>query len=323
MIKVSKLSKIYGTFPALVDVSFEMLKGEVVGFLGPNGAGKTTTMRIITGYTAPTFGNITVAGYDIQLNSVEARRNIGYLPENVPLYYDMTVTDYLSYMGKLRGMGKSKLHKRLNQVIEQVELGDYRNTLTGKLSKGYRQRTGLAQSIIHEPEVLIMDEPTIGIDPIQVVETRLLIKELGKTHTLLISSHILPEISNICERVLVIHEGRIVADGSPNTLSANIAHSARIRIGVTGALPKAIIRTLRTIPSVKEVNIEDMPSFMDNVTSSAIPISVVVDTILGMDAPGLIASTIINKGFGLTYLVPSTMTLEEIFLKITGGTLKK
>ena len=176
----------------MIDVSFEVLKGEIVGFLGPNGAGKTTTMRSITGYLPPTSGNITVSGYDSVKYSLEARRHIGYLPETVPLYLDMTVTDYLSFMGKIRGMNQKWINERINKVIDHVRLGDYRNTNVGKLSKGYRQRTGIAQAILQEPDVLIMDEPTIGIDPIQVVETRELISELGESHTLLISSHILP-----------------------------------------------------------------------------------------------------------------------------------
>ena len=250
MIKVEHMSKSYGTYPAVLDVSFEVLKGEIVGFLGPNGAGKTTTMRVITGYTPPTEGEVTVGGYDVVRHSLDARRHLGYLPETVPLYLDMTVTDYLTYMGQLRGMNREWIHERLPRVIDMVRLGDYRNTLVGKLSKGYRQRTGIAQAILHEPDVLILDEPTIGIDPIQVVETRQLISELGEAHTLLLSSHILPEVSAICQRVLVIHDGRIVADDQPAALSSRLQASERIELGVKGPQSRDVINALRDISVV-------------------------------------------------------------------------
>ena len=171
MIKIEHMSKSYGPSPAVIDISFEVLRGEIVGFLGPNGAGKTTTMRVVTGFTPPTEGVVTVSGYDVVSHSLDVRRHIGYLPETVPLYLDMTVTDYLKYMGEIRGMNSSWVKERLPLVIGMVKLGEYRDTLVGRLSKGYRQRTGIAQAILHEPDVLIMDEPTIGIDPIQVVET--------------------------------------------------------------------------------------------------------------------------------------------------------
>ena len=200
MIKLEHMSKYYGAYPAVIDASFEILRGEIVGFLGPNGAGKTTTMRVLTGFTPPTVGEATIGGFNVMTHSLDARRHIGYLPETVPLYLDMTVTDYLTYMGQIRGMNMSWIKERLPVVIDQVQLGDYRDTLVGKLSKGYRQRTGIAQAIIHEPDVLILDEPTIGIDPIQVVETRQLIVDLGNEHTLLLSSHILPEVSMICQK---------------------------------------------------------------------------------------------------------------------------
>ena len=226
------MSKSYGPFPAVIDVSFEVLKGEIVGFLGPNGSGKTTTMRVITGFTPPTEGEVTVGGYDMVSHSLDVRRHIGYLPETVPLYVDMNVTDYLTYMGGIRGMNKSWVKERLPKVIDMVRLGEYRNTLVGRLSKGYRQRTGIAQAILHEPDILILDEPTIGIDPVQVVETRELISDLGREHTMLLSSHILPEVGAICKRVLVINDGRIVADDDPDALSAKLQHSERIEVSV-------------------------------------------------------------------------------------------
>ncbi len=217
MIQATGLTHFYGPNPAIEDVNFGVKRGEILGFLGPNGAGKTTTMRILTGFMPPTRGKVTLDGYDVVEQSLEVRRRVGYLPETVPLYTDMTVTSYLKYMGTLRGMASRNIKRRIEDVIEVCRLEDYRSSLIAKLSKGFRQRVGIAQAILHEPEVLVMDEPTIGIDPIQVVETRSLIKDLGKQQTVVLSSHILPEVSMICERVLIIHEGRIVAEDTPAT----------------------------------------------------------------------------------------------------------
>jgi ABC-2 type transport system ATP-binding protein len=229
MIEAKELTKHYGNFPAIENVNFEVKKGEVVGFLGPNAAGKTTTMRIITGFMPPTSGTATVSGYDVVDKSLEARRLIGYLPETVPLYTDMTVDGYLNFMGTLRGMNPKRIRVRTGEVIGVCRLGDYRKTIIGKLSKGFRQRVGIAQAILHEPQVLVMDEPTIGIDPIQVVETRSLIKDLGKEHTIILSSHILPEVSMVCQRVLIIHEGQIMAEDpqEPGAASARRGKTGR------------------------------------------------------------------------------------------------
>jgi len=250
LIKIEHMSKSYGPYPAVIDISFEVLRGEIVGFLGPNGAGKTTTMRVITGFTPPTEGIVTVSGYDVVTHSLDVRRHIGYLPETVPLYLDMTVWDYLTYMGEIRGMNSKWVKERLPLVIDMVKLGEYQNTLVGRLSKGYRQRTGIAQAILHEPDVLIMDEPTIGIDPVQVVETRELISDLGREHTLLLSSHILPEVSAICSRVLVINDGRIVADDDPDALSEKLQHAERIEVSVRGTDTSAFIGAMREIAVV-------------------------------------------------------------------------
>ena len=215
MIQASGLTHFYGPHLAIQDVSFGVEKGEILGFLGPNGAGKTTTMRILTGYMPPTRGKVLLDGFDVVEQSLQARRKIGYLPETVPLYTDMTVSGYLKYMGTLRGMPPRNIKRRVSEVVDICRLGDYHKTIIGKLSKGFRQRVGVAQAIIHEPEVLVLDEPTIGIDPIQVVETRRLIQDLGKAQTVVLSSHILPEVSMICQRVMIIHEGNIVAGGHP------------------------------------------------------------------------------------------------------------
>ena len=315
MIRVEHMSKSYGTFPAVIDVSFEVLKGDIVGFLGPNGAGKTTTMRVLTGFTPPTEGTATVAGFDVVSHSLDVRRHIGYLPETVPLYLDMTVSDYLTYMGRLRGMNPAWVRERLPKVIEMVRLGDYRDTLVAKLSKGFRQRTGIAQAILHEPDVLILDEPTIGIDPVQVVETRELIKELGQDHTLLLSSHILPEVSMICKRVLVIHDGRIVADDTPAHLSDRLQHTERIELAVRGAQARDVIGILRGMQGVVDARTDARTDLQPKADTGRV--AFLVDAKPNMGTPERIAQAVVGKGWGLVSLHPLPMTLEEIFLELT------
>ena len=235
MIEVNNLTKYYGDFPAIEGISFTVNKGEILGLLGPNAAGKTTTMRILTGFIPPTSGTAKVAGFDVVGDSLDARKRIGYLPETVPLYTEMTVEDYLDFMGNIRGMDKGWRRRRIAEVIEITRLGEYQSSLIGKLSKGFRQRVGIAQSILHEPDVLIMDEPTIGIDPIQVVETRSLIKGFGGEHTVILSTHILPEVSMVCDRVIIIHEGQVVAIDRPENLSERLRGPERIEVDIRGA----------------------------------------------------------------------------------------
>ena len=316
MIKIEHMSKSYGPYPAVIDISFEVLRGEIVGFLGPNGAGKTTTMRVVTGFTPPTEGVVTVSGYDVVSHSLDVRRHIGYLPETVPLYLDMTVTDYLKYMGEIRGMNSSWVKERLPLVIEMVKLGEYRDTLVGRLSKGYRQRTGIAQAILHEPDVLIMDEPTIGIDPIQVVETRELISDLGREHTLLLSSHILPEVSAICSRVLVINDGRIVADDDPDQLSDKLQHAERIEVSVRGVDAPAFISAMREISVVIDARTDQRVSIVQRAERENFS-PFIVDARPNNNASELVAKTVIDNGWGLSNLPPLPMTLEEIFLELT------
>ena len=316
MITIEHMSKSYGPYPAVIDVSFEVLKGEIVGFLGPNGAGKTTTMRVVTGFTPPTEGEVTVGGYDVVSHSLDVRRHIGYLPETVPLYLDMTVHDYLTYMGEIRGMNSSWVKERLPKVMDMVKLGEYRNTLVGRLSKGYRQRTGIAQAILQEPDVLVMDEPTIGIDPIQVVETRELISNLGEEHTMLLSSHILPEVSAICKRVLVINDGRIVADDKPDDLSEKLQHAERIEISVRGAEAPAFINAMRDISVVVDARSDQRASMLQRAEREDFS-PFIVDARPNVQASELIAKTIIENGWGLSNLTPLPMTLEEIFLELT------
>jgi ABC-2 type transport system ATP-binding protein len=316
MIKVEHMTKLYGSFPAVIDVSLHIKKGEVVGFLGPNGAGKTTTMRVMTGYTPPSEGTVTIAGYDVITHSLEARRHIGYLPETVPLYLDMEVTDYLRFMGQMRGMNRAWIKERLPVVIDVVKLGDYRKTHIQKLSKGFRQRVGIAQSILHEPDILIMDEPTIGIDPVQVVETRSLIKELGGEHTLILSSHILPEVSMICRRVIVIHEGRVVADDEPGNLAERLRRTERIEVAVRGASEAGeIISLLRELPMIVDARRDASAAAQRDAGEGVMPL--LLDARPDRQAPETVARTIVEKGWGLINMHVIPMSLEEIFLELT------
>ena len=307
MIEVEHLTKYFGDFIAVEDVSFDVQPGEIVGFLGPNAAGKTTTMRIITGFMPPSEGTVRVAGYDILRNSLEARREIGYLPETVPLYTDMTVRQYLGFMGSLRGMSDAAKKQRTGYVIERMRLEDYADTFIGRLSKGFRQRVGIAQAILHDPKVLVLDEPTIGIDPVQVVETRELIKSLGREHTVVLSTHILPEVSMICERVVVINEGRIVAVDKPENLSVRLRGSEQVKLEVRGP-ERDVANRLRQVEGVRQVNRRRVDGNIYEYTLECDPGSGVRD--------GL-ASLIVNQGWGLLGLQSVTMSLEDIFLKLT------
>ena len=308
LIEVIDVTKHYGDFPAVTGLSFSVEQGEILGFLGPNGAGKSTTMKIITGYTPSTSGTVTIAGYDISEESLQARRHIGYLPETVPLYLDMTVADYLTFMGKIRGMKKSDVSRRRSDVVEVCNLGEYYDTIIGKLSKGYRQRVGIAQSIIHEPDVLVLDEPTIGIDPIQVVETRQLIKNLGQEHTLILSSHILPEVSMICDRVIIIHEGQIVAIDDPVNLGTNLSGVERVELEISGPnreiLP--VIEKVDGVQSIERIPVSGGAYHRYHVT---------VD--LGRDIRTALAKTVIENNWDLLKLQSLGMSLEEIFLRLT------
>ncbi len=306
VIQASDVTHYYGPYPAIQDVSFSVRKGEVLGFLGPNGAGKTTTMRILTGFLPPSRGKVSLEGYDVVEKSLEVRRRVGYLPETVPLYTEMTVTNYLKYMGTLRSMSPGRIKTRLDQVIDVCRLGDYRKTQIGKLSKGFRQRVGIAQAIIHEPEVLVLDEPTIGIDPIQVVETRSLIQDLGRDQTVVLSSHILPEVSMICERVLIIHEGRIVAEDTPKNLAEGLKGVDRLEVEIAG--PSAeVLPVLRAIPGTMEVthrNVQGRHTY-------------VVQAHSGRDLRDAISRAVVNNGWSLRSLQMVGMSLEEIFLRLT------
>ena len=302
MIQIQNLTKTYGKRLAVDDISVNIEKGEIVGFLGPNGAGKTTTMRMITGYLMPTSGEVSVAGHDMRTNSLEARRLIGYMPEIVPLYTDMTTRRYLEYVARLRGLDTKTLRTRTDEVVEVCHLEEYIDVILSKLSKGFRQRVGLAQAIIHEPEVLILDEPTVGIDPIQVAQTRELIRELGKEHTILLSTHILPEVSMICERVIIINQGKIVAEDRIENLSTVLRGGSRLRLRVEGPAGGVADR-LRQIESIQEVT-QEGPYHVVSFASEESPHAEITEAVVA-------------SGWTLLAMESVAMSLEDIFLQLT------
>ena len=306
MIQANGLTHYYGPYCAVQDVSFGVKKGEILGFLGPNGAGKTTTMRIITGFMPPTRGSVTVDGYDVVEKSLEVRRRIGYLPETVPLYTEMSVNSYLKYMGTLRRMPPKAIKRRVDEVIGVCRLGDYRKTTIGKLSKGFRQRVGIAQAIIHEPDVLVLDEPTIGIDPIQVVETRRLIEELGKSQTVVLSSHILPEVSMICERVLIINEGKIVAEDTPQNLAESLQGLDRLEVEVGGPVAQVLpaLNRIKGVGGVTHRSADQRDLYVIQVPP-------------GRDLRDAVSRAVIGNGWSLLSMQSAGMSLEEIFLRLT------
>lgn len=301
MIEVEHLTKYYGDVPAIQDVTFQVDRGEVLGFLGPNAAGKTTTMRILTGFLPPSSGTARVAGYDVFHDSIEVRKRIGYLPETVPLYPEMTVYGYLDFVARLRRM-ENREH-RIWEVMERLALDDHADELIGKLSKGYRQRVGVAQALIHDPEILILDEPTIGLDPKQIIEVRELIRELGKDHTIILSTHILPEVSQTCQRVIIINQGRIVAVDTPERLTARLKGAERIFVQL--AKPdEHVIPKLSAIEGVTAVEAREGGAFE-------------IESALGVDRRAEIAEVAVKHGWGLLELRPMGMSLEDIFLQLT------
>jgi ABC-2 type transport system ATP-binding protein len=308
MIEVERLSKYYGTLPAIQDVSFRVDKGEIVGFLGPNGAGKTTTMRVLTCFHPPTSGTARVAGWDVFKDSLEVRRRVGYLPENVPLYHDQTVWAYLHFIAEVRGVGATRRKAQVTRVMEECGLDGVNGKLIGRLSKGYRQRVGIAQALIHRPEVLILDEPTIGLDPRQITEIRQLIRSLAGDRTVIISTHILPEVSMICGRALIINQGRIVAADTPQNLTNRLQKGRRIHLQVETTDPTAVEQALRGLPGVSGVEIERALS----PTATAL----LVESGEGRDIRRDVAATVVGRGWGLLELRSVEMSLEEIFLQL-------
>ncbi len=303
MIEVEHLTKNYGPRSAVKDLSFQINQGEVVGFLGPNGAGKSTTMNILTCILPATEGKARVCGFDTFEQSLEIRKVIGYLPETPPLYQDMAVTKFLEFAAGLRNVPKKKITAAVDRVLEQCGLGDVRHRIIGRLSKGYQQRVGLAQAMIHDPKILILDEPTIGLDPIQIIEIRKMIQELGTTHTILLSSHILPEVTQICQRVIIINEGEIVAMDTLEGLNASMRHACRLELKVRNPVD-GIQNKLEALDKVTSVQTRGRNLF-------------VIESEPDVHVQDEVARLALDQQWGIEELKPMTMTLEDIFLKLT------
>src|SRR6266478_4106034 len=310
MIEVEHLTKNYGLVAAIRDVSFSVSPGQIVGFLGPNGAGKSTTMRILACFMPASSGAARVAGYDVFQESMEVRRRIGYLPENVPLYTEMRVASYLEFVAEVKGVGRTERRRRVADVMDRCMVTDVQNRLIGKLSKGYRQRVGLAQAIVSDPEVLILDEPTIGLDPKQITEIRSLIKSLAGQHTVILSTHILPEVSMVCSSVVIINKGAIVAQGPIDTLVEQFFPTARVEVEIAGPSPAAVREALRVIPGV--VSVSDLPGF-DGIGRY------VVESSRGRDVRGEVFRLAAQQRWDLRELRRMGMTLEEVFLHVVAG----
>ncbi|MDP2997773.1 MAG: ATP-binding cassette domain-containing protein [Bryobacterales bacterium] len=312
MIKVEGLTKRYGRNVAVNNISFGVQKGQIVGFLGPNGAGKTTTMRVLTCFLPPTAGTAEVAGYDVLAAPMEVKRRIGYLPETPPLYPEMEVVEYLVFVGRLKGIGKGDLARRVDEVIERTAIGDVRTKLLGRLSKGYRQRVGLAQAIIHNPDVLILDEPTAGLDPKQIIETRQLIRKLAGDHTIILSTHILPEVEQTCEQVVIISKGKLVATDSVQNLTNRLRGSEAVAVSVDtpgGAPPADQIRQkLEQVPGVSRVVFKEARDTRQ---------SFEVESLQGRTVRADLARAVVESGWNLVELHAVAFSLEDIFLQLT------
>ncbi|MBL7063057.1 MAG: ABC transporter ATP-binding protein [Anaerolineae bacterium] len=310
MIEAENLTRYYGPTRAVYNINFHVDRGEIVGFLGPNGAGKTTTMRMLTGFLPPSDGTARVADFDVFYNSLEVRRRVGYMPETVPLYPEMTIQAYLDYMAALRQLpDRSQV---VDRALEACGIGDHADAPIGKLSKGYRQRVGLAQAILHEPEVLILDEPTIGLDPRQVTEVRALIQEIGREHTVILSSHVLPEVSQTCGRVLIINRGEIVAEGTPEELTAQLQGAERVLVRIADAGPAEAVDVLERVDGV--ISIE---SISEEARGEACGRAYQVSCTQGYDRRAEMARAVVEQGWGLLELRNVGMSLEDVFLELT------
>jgi gliding motility-associated transport system ATP-binding protein len=306
VIEVEHLTKRYGTVTAVDDISFRVNQGEILGFLGPNGAGKTTTMRVLTGYMPATDGRAAVAGYDVFDHPIEAKLRTGYLPETPPLYPDMTVREYLNFVAKIKGVAPKDRAARVDQVMTRTWVTDMANRACGKLSKGYRQRVGLAQALIHNPEVLILDEPTAGLDPKQINETRRLIKALAGDHTIILSTHILTEVEQTCQRVVIINKGKVVAEDTPENLTRRLRGSATMFVQVDGGRAAEAQAALARVDGVARVTPADASGTAFEVESES-----------GRDVRRELASAVIGGGWGLVELRPMRLSLEDVFLSLT------
>ena len=310
MIEAKGLTKYFGATPAVKNVSFEVGKGEIAGFLGPNGAGKTTTMRMLTCYFPPTSGTARVAGYDIFKDSLKVRRKIGYFIEKAPLYTDMTVENFLGFAADIRGVSKGEKKKRIGKVMEDCGISNVSHRLINNLSRGYRQRVSLAQNLVHDPEVLILDEPTIGLDPEQVAGVRKLIKNIGTERTVFLSTHILHDVSMVCSKVIIINQGEIIAVDTPENLNARIQRVGKTRVRIDGP-PDKVVQQLSNIPDVLNVNREEAHSD----SSMFYTVESKKDADIARD----ITSVVFKNSWGLLEIQPVKMSLEEIFLTIVKG----
>ncbi len=307
MIEVQHLTKRYGRVTAVEDISFRVERGEILGFLGPNGAGKTTTMRILTGFMPATEGKAVVAGFDVFEQPIEAKRRTGYLPETPPLYPDMTAAEYLSFVAKVKGVPAAERSQRIKAVMDRTRIADVADRLCSKLSKGYRQRVGLAQALIHNPDVLILDEPTAGLDPKQIIETRDLIKQLAGDHTIILSTHILPEVSQTCQRVVIINRGHVVAVDTPDNLTARLRGSQTmyVQVDAQGADVAGALHGVGGVTRIVEADRRDGVVGFE------------VESERGRDVRRDLAQTIVTSGWGLLELRPLRISLEEVFLSLT------
>ncbi len=304
MIDVQHVTKRYGRNTALNDISFSIEKGEVVAFLGPNGAGKTTTMRILTGFMPPTTGSVNIAGFDCLEEPWEVKKHIGYLPESPPLYLELTVKEYLSFVGRIKRLEPEKLQERMEAIIHQTGLSDVQGRVIGHLSRGYRQRVGLAQALLHNPPVLILDEPTTGLDPNQIIEIRDLIKSLAGSHTIILSTHLLAEATAICQKVIIIHQGQIVAIDSPEQLGAKLQESEILNLTVKQADPD-LKETLEKISGVIHVSTGPTPN------------SFIIETHIGDDVREDVTKLVVTRGSGLLELTTQAVSLEDVFKVLT------
>ena len=308
MIEVDHLTKSYGKNVAVNDISFTVDKGEILGFLGPNGAGKTTTMRILTGYLPATSGSARIAGFDVFEQSMEVRRRIGYLPENPPLYHDMSVRAYLEFVARIKGVPGADIAKRVDRAMEMANLNDRREDLIKRLSRGFKQRVGIAQAIVHNPDVVILDEPTVGLDPKQIIEVRKLIKGLAGEHTIILSTHILPEASQTCDRVVIINRGRIAAVDTPENLTTQLKGAERVQMEVRGD-EDALREAIEQLGGVIKIDIEPLEG-SDHLRA-------IVESEPGTELRSQLASAVITKQLELFELKAVSLSLEDIFLQLT------
>ncbi len=307
MIEVEHLSKIFGTTPAIQDIAFSVEAGEILGFLGPNGAGKTTTMRILTGYLPATAGTARIAGYDVHDESMAVRKRIGYLPETPPLYPNFTVERFLHFVARIKGVSAGDRAKQVDLAIARCNLEEKRHVLIRKLSKGFRQRVGIAQAIVHNPPVIVLDEPTVGLDPRQISEVRKLIKSLAGDHTIVLSTHILPEVSMTCDRVTIVNRGRVVATNTPENLMSQLSGGAGYELEVTGNAP-LVEPLLAVTPGVRAVDVTPLPGARWSIRTIVAP---------GSDPGRDIAAVVVNTGLGLYEMRRTRPTLEDVFLELT------